>query len=748
MSFTRLIFGAALFFCSAATAVAQPAAPSAAPAAAANIATASKAPEAPVIDGDVFADPAWAQATPITTFWQEQPNEGQPVSERTEVRIMFTADTLYIGAVMYDTDPSGIIVSDARRDAPMDDTDSFQMIVDTYRDRQNGFVFGTNPAGIEYDGQVTNEGQGGGGLGFGQMQSGGSGSGFNINWDGAWTVRSKITEHGWSAEFAIPFRTLRYPAITSQTWGINFQRNIRRKNERAYWAPIPRQFNLYRLSLAGSVTGVQTPALRNLRVTPYALGNVLESGVTPVDPETDFDFGGDLKYSITPSLTLDATVNTDFAQVEVDDQQVNLDRFTLFFPEKRPFFLENAGFFSVGNPGEVDLFFSRRIGIGDSGQSIPILGGARVSGKAGKFNVGLLNMQTSDYNDTVASTNFSVARVSRDLPNRSSIGAIFTNRQATGDLAGNNAFGRTFGLDGKLGIGMTSVVTGFLAKTETPGVDEGDYAYNIRSQTNRPQWDLNFGYQEVGDGFNPAIGFYSRRGYRKPDISLMTRFRPKDFINIQELRPHSTFRGFWGLDGFQETGFLHLDNHWQFRDSTEIHTGMNLTREGVRTPFEIFPGVIVPPGTYDHAEAQLVGMSNQGAPFSVSMRATIGGFFGGDRVTLNPTLRMRAGDALTAQIDYQRNDINLPWGEFVTNLVRTRVSYSFTSRIFTQALVQYNDRADLWSMNFRFGWLQAANTGLFVVYTDTKGLYDLFERPERTDRSLTVKYSYMFDLFR
>lgn len=726
---------------------AQPAA-GASSAAAVNLATASRAPEAPTLDGEVLGDAAWAQATPITGFTQEQPNEGQPVSERTEVRVIFTNDTLYIGAVMFDSDPSGIVVSDARRDAPMDDTDSFQMIVDTYRDRQNGFVFGTNPAGVEHDGQVTNEGQGGGGLGFGQMQSGGSGSGFNINWDGAWTVRTKTTDQGWSAEFAIPFRTLRYPSSTSQTWGINFQRNIRRKNERAYWAPIPRQFNLYRLSLAGSMTGLQTPALRNFRITPYGLGNALASGVAPVDTEMDYDFGGDVKYSITPSLTLDATVNTDFAQVEVDDQQVNLDRFTLFFPEKRPFFLENAGFFSVGNPGEVDLFFSRRIGIGENGESIPIMGGGRVSGKAGKFNVGLLNMQTSDFNDTVASTNFSVARVSRDLPNRSSVGAIFTNRQETGEFAADDGYGRTYGLDGKIGIGPTTVISGFLARTDTPGVDDSDHAYNLRSQTNRPQWDFNVGYQEVGDGFDPSVGFLSRRGYRKPDVFLMTRFRPENDFNIQELRPHTSYRGFWGLDGFQETGFWHIDSHWQFRDSTEFHTGMNVTREGVRTPFEIYPGIFVPPGTYDHAEAQLVAMSNQGAPFSVSMRVTAGGFFGGDRLALNPTIRFRAGDALTTEINYQRNDIKLPVGEFVTNLVRTRVSYSFSPRIFTQALIQYNDRADLWSMNFRFGWLQAANTGLFVVYTDTRGLYDLFERPERTDRSLTVKYSYMLDLFR
>jgi hypothetical protein len=725
---------------------AQPAAPAAAPAAASLTTTAVRSAGAPVIDGDIAGDAAWAKSAPVTAFWQEQPDEGQPDSEKTEVRVMFTADTLYVGVILFDRDPGGIIVSDARRDASLGDSDSFQMIFDTYRDQRNGFVFGTNPAGIEYDGQVTNEGEGGGGV-AGQRQSGGSGAGFNINWDAVWTVRTQITDQGWVAEFAIPFRTLRYPSGTEQTWGINFQRNIRRRNERAYWAPIPRQFDLYRLSLAGSLSGVQTPALRNLRITPYALGNALTSGVKPVASTVVRDVGADVKYSLTPSLTLDATVNTDFAQVEVDDQQVNLDRFSLFFPEKRPFFLENAGLFSVGNPGEVDLFFSRSIGIGSNGQSIPILGGGRVSGKAGGFNVGVLNMQTDDYQDRVASTNFSVARVSRDLPNRSSVGAIVTNLQGTGDLARDTDYGRTFGVDGKWGLGPTTMLSGFFSKTDTPGVDESDHAFNLRSQTNRPKWDLNIGYQEVGSGFNPQVGFLSRRGYRKPDAMLMTRFRPKDFIGIQELRPHVTSRGFWGLDGFQETGYIHLDNHWQFRDSTEIHTGMNLTREGVRAPFEIYPGIFVPPGTYDHAEAQLVAMSNQGAPFSVQMRATIGGFFGGDRVSLNPTIKMRAGDALTAEIAFQRNDIDLPWGQFVTNLVRTRVSYSFSPRIFTQALVQYNDRADLWSMNFRFGWLQAANTGLFVVYTDTRGLYDLFERPERTDRSLIVKYSYMFDLF-
>jgi Domain of unknown function (DUF5916) len=715
---------------------------------AAPTATAIRVEEGPALDGDILTDSAWQKATPITGFLQEQPDEGQPASERTEVRIVYTADTLYIGVVCYDRDPSGIIVSDARRDSQLDNTDSFQMIFDTYRDRQNGFVFGTNPAGIEYDGQVTNEGQGGGGVGGGGRQQAGSGSGFNLNWDAAWEVRARISDVGWTAEFAIPFRTLRFPSGTDQVWGVNFQRNIRRRNERAYWAPIPRQYDLYRLALAGSLSGIQTPVIRNFKVTPYALGNVLKSGNRPVDSVLLGDVGGDLKYNPTPSLTIDGTVNTDFAQVEVDDQQVNLDRFNLFFPEKRPFFLENAGFFTVGNPGEVDLFFSRRIGIGPEGEEIPILAGGRVSGKAGKYNIGLLNMQTDDFQEDVASNNFAVVRVSRDLPNRSAVGGLFVNRQGVGDLSGDDDHNRTYAVDGKWGIGQNTVLSSFVARTDTPGVNGDDYAFNVRSRTNLQRLDLEFGYQEVADEFNPEVGFLSRRGYRKPDGRIMTRFRPNDFLSLQEIRPHVTYRSFWGFDDFHETSYTHIDSHWQFRNSYEVHTGMNLTLEGVRTPFEIYPGIFVPPGTYENAEAQLVLMTNQGAPVSLNLQTFIGGFFDGSRVTLNPTLRARFGETLTTEVSYQRNDVDLAGGDFVTNLVRTRVSYSFNTRTFVQGLVQYNDRADLWSMNFRFGWLQAANTGLFIVYTDTRYLYDLVDRPERTDRSLIVKFSRMFDVIR
>ena len=322
----------------------------------ARVATAVAVEEPPVLDGSVVGDPVWSVVTPVSGFRQTAPDEGRPATERTEVRVVFTEDTIFFGVVCYDQDPSSIIVTDSRRDSSLRDSDSFQMVLDTFSDQQNGFVFGTSPAGQEYDGQVINEGAGRGGLGATGRGgfSRGSGGGFNLNWDGAWQVRTAISAMGWSAEFAIPFRTIRYPARGDQSWGVNFQRNIRRRNETAYWAPLPRQYNLYRISMAGQLRGLTPPIgfTRNLQLTPYVVGEVLTRDAEPGQPATALGaFGADLKYSVTSGMTLDASYNTDFAQVEVDDQQINLDRFNLFFPEKRPFFLENAGAFTVNNAG-------------------------------------------------------------------------------------------------------------------------------------------------------------------------------------------------------------------------------------------------------------------------------------------------------------------------------------------------------------------------------------------------------------
>ena len=708
---------------------------------------------APEIDGDVLGEAIWDDIVPVTGFLQNTPDEGQPASERTEVRIIYTEDTVYFGIVAYVSDPSTIIVSDSRRDSSLDDTDSFQIIIDTYLDKQNGFVFGTNPAGLEYDGQVTNEGQGSGRFGgggvirrSGSQQQRGSGGGFNVNWDGVWQVGAEISEIGWTAEIAIPFRTLRYPSGDVQTWGLNFQRNIRSRNEQSYWAPLPRQFRLHRLSLAGELQGIEVPPQRNLTLTPYVLGEALRR---TDDTKTTAlgDFGADLKYSITPSVTLDLTYNTDFAQVEVDDQQVNLDRFNLFFPEKRAFFLENAGLFSVGQPGQLEVFFSRRIGIGESGGQIPILGGGRLSGKVGNnTNVGFLNIQTESVNATgTPSNNFTVARVRQDFQNRSNVGAMFVNRGGTGNLAGERDYNRSYAVDGRWGIGQAGTVSGFAAQTDTPGLEGDTHAFNMAANYDSERYQLRGGFTEVGPNFNPEVGFYARRGYRRSDASVRTTFRPENPLGILEWFPHASHYTIWNfVTGQQETQYTHLDNGIEWRNGYQVSTGVNLTKEGVLEPFQIFPGVTVPVDTYDHAEAIMRFNTNRGAPLSFTFRATVGGFFGGDRVQMGPEVSMRVGETFNAQLSWSRNDIDLPGGAFVTNLGSVRLNYSFTTRMFVQALVQYNDRADLWSANIRFALLSDANTGLFIVYNDTQGLGDV--RPTGAGRTLTIKYSQLFDV--
>ena len=727
------------------------------------VAHAIRVDEAPVVDGDVLSDPAWDDVSPLTGFVQNIPNEGQAASERTEVRILYTADTLYFGVICYVADTDSIIVTDSRRDSSLEETDSFQIILDTYLDKQNGFVFGTNPAGVEYDGQVTNEGQGSGRYsggpraGGGSRQQRGSGGGFNLNWDGIWQVDARVSEVGWSAEIAIPFRTLRYPAGESQTWGMNFQRNIRSRNEQAYWAPLPRQFDLNRLSLAGTLAGLEVPAQRNLTFTPYVLGEAIHRGLAARTTALG-DVGADLKYGITPSLTLDLTYNTDFAQVEVDDQQINLDRFNLFFPEKRPFFLENAGLFSVGQPGQLEVFFSRRIGIGDDGSQTPILGGGRMSGKVGNnTNIGLLNMQTSAMPTSGSpSTNFTVARVRQDFVNRSNIGAMFVGRTATGNMAQSGDDNRSYAVDGRWGIGQTVTFTGFAADTDTPELSGETHAYAGQGSYEGERYRVNGGFTEVGPDFNPQVGFYSRRGYRRVDGGFRTRFRPQNSFGFLELDPHvSHYTIFNFLTGQQETQFTHIDNSFTLRDGSRVATAVNFTKEGVLESFEISPGVVVPVDSYPHSEAQMSYSSNQGAPISGEMRAVVGGFFGGNRVQLSPQVNMRVGETLNAQLSWNRNDITLPGGAFVTNLARLRMNYSFTTRMFLQALVQYNDRADLWSSNIRFGLLSDANTGLFIVYNDIQYLDDILDpldhrrqigRP--ADRTLTLKYSRVFNILR
>ena len=740
-------------------------------------AIASQIEETPSIDG-VLDDPAWKEAIPIGDFVQHEPLEGQPASEKTEVFIIYDTENLYVGVMCHDSEPSQILVTESERDSQLTNTDAFWMVFDTFLDRQNGFIFGTNPMGLEYDAQVTNEGQSSGGRRRGARTQRGSGRGVNTNWDANWEVAAHINDQGWVAEFKIPFNTLRFNRSEDQVWGVNFARNIRRKNEQDYWSSVPRQWTLYRLTFAGELHGLEIEPPTNFKVTPYVTGSVQRDFQGNPDGDTNYlgDGGFDVKYSLTPSMTLDLTYNTDFAQVEVDEQQVNLTRFNLFFPEKRPFFLENAGTFSVGSTQQAELFFSRRIGIDDSGGLVPILGGARLTGKLDRWNVGFLSMQTEEVGDcalgsldcAAPGTNFTVGRTYREFGRRSRLGGIVTNKQVTGSGTAGNDYNRVFALDGRLGIGEAFLATGYVAKTSTfheeaeaGEFDGSDHAYTLRGDYSTRTYRFWGEFSEVGENYNPEMGFLRRRAYRYVDTGLRTNIRVPSVDWLRELLPHVTYRVYHDLEGFKESEEIHLDSHVVWENGARFSPAVNLTLEGFKEPFEFF-GVTTPTGSYRNWEFQPRFNSNRSAPLSVNVGMTIGGFYNGNIRTYAAGVNWRQGSQFTVSVNATHNKLDFPiegpngefGGSFKTNLVAGRVNYSFTPRIFLQSLLQYNDGGDNWSSNIRFGWLNTAGTGLYVVYTETRDLaqydrgFDRFVPPGGPmNRALYVKFTRQFQPF-
>jgi hypothetical protein len=688
------------------------------------VSAASRVTDAPMIDG-ALDERVWQDVTPLTRFVQAEPFEGQPASENTEVRILYDDEAIYVGVVLHDRDPLLIVTTDTRRDAELDEMDSFVMIFDTFRDRQNGFVFGTNAAGIQYDAQVRDQGE------------------EEDSWDGSWDVRTSTNAANWVAEFRIPLRTLRYgPA--PQTWGVNFFRNIQRTRERAYWSALPREHELGRLSSAGELLELKTP--RNFKLLPYVVGAANREFTAGARTDGDYDIGFDAKYGITPSSNLDVTVNTDFAQVEVDDEQINLTRFNLRFPEKRPFFLENSGLFTVGKDEEIDLFFSRRIGLDEDGMLVPIDAGARFTGKVNGVNVGVLNMQTDEIGLNPGN-NFSVVRVSRELRNRSGIGAMFVNRSATGDLAQSGDWNRTYGLDGRLGIGEAFTMAAFAARTETPGLRGRDFAYNVDSEYDDGTHRAGFEYGRTGEAFNPEVGFLEKEGgYRRFHVRYHETMRQQKIRDwgFREWQPHVQYTRFDYLDGGLQNAELHLDNHWDWENGNRIDTAMNGTWEGFREPFEISPGVIVPVGEHGGLRFRLNSNTDQRKWISAEFEWEAGTFLTGTQNSPSLEVTIRDGGRFSVDTGWTYRSISLPQGAFHTNLGNMRVTYNFTPSVFIQSLVQYNDRTDRWSANLRFHLLETAGTGLFVVYNNTESLEGLGP----INRAFIVKYVRQFDLLR
>ena len=697
----------------------------------------------PVIDGNVLSDEVWMSVPALNKMIQTKPIFGDESSEKTEIRIAFANSILYLGVVCFDSSPNTLVVSDSRRDANLDDDDSFLFILDTYNDQQNGFLFGTNSAGMEYDAQIDKEGVEGRTM---QRQQGGVIGGTNLNWDASWIVKTEVGDYGWSAEFAIPLNSIRFIPGNNKTWGINFQRNISKTNEVSFWAPLPvgLSFGIKRVSLAGKMHGLNLKNPGNLKVFPYVLTQATRNKAIK-DNSVDYEFGADIKYSITPALTLDLTYNTDFAQVEVDKQQVNLDRFNLFYPEKRAFFLENAGQFSIGSPGEVDLFFTRRIGISDNGSVVPIIGGARLSGKVGQTNVGLLSMITDDVKSLgINKNNFSVARVNHNFSNsRSSIGGAYIARKGLGKEVDDD-YNRVFAIDGVWGIGKKAKISGFVSKSTTPGIKSDDYTFKFSGNYNWNRWNILAQYSEVGEGFNPEVGYLERGPFKKPEFLIFKTIRMSEKSKLLEYRPHVSGRYYFDFQGNVVTTFTHIDTHWVWKSGLEIHTGYNVRKEWVSDEFKIV-NLNIAEGEYNNSEFQLVVQTNSNKKVSFSSRSTIGGYFGGNKFFNNLTLNVRSGDKFSSSLFLNSNNINLDHGDLNVSISGMRLTYSFTPRMFVQSFIQYNNVTNLLSVNTRYGLLGDANTGLFVVLNILKD-DDLLDYVN--NQRLTIKYTHTFDFIK
>ena len=727
--------------------------------------------EGPVVDG-LVTDGQWSEVEPFTGFIQQEPDNGAPASERTEVRLLLSETTLYVGVIAFDREPEGVLASESRRDGDLNESDSVQIILDTFNDNQNAFLFGTNPEGIEYDGQIAGEGATGGY----NPRPGGRGSqrggvtGFNANWDGDWVVRSQRTGRGWETEFAIPLRTLRYQPGRDRTWGMNVMRNIRRKNEQSFLAPIPRGYNIYRVSLARKISGLDLPGRRDIKVTPFALG---EANRNPLAVREDaragegLDLGLDVKWGVTPNLTVDITANTDFAQVEADDQQINLTRFPLFFPEKRPFFLENASTFQFGAPQEVDLFFSRRIGL-NAGQPVGILGGARLSGKMNAYNIGVMNMQTEAAFDpetgrlALAANNYTVARVQREV-GRSNFGGIFVNRQATGEWAEAGDHNRAFGADAAVQLTDNARFFSFLARTASAEPGEGSALagrafLNYADQLHQG----HLGFTQVGEDFNPEVGFAPRRGFRKYQARYYLDWQPIGIAGLSWVRrfsPHVTWNAYYGFDGKIQSG----RGHWhpiEFQPHSGGRFGVFVDRMQDRPvrEFTVFAGaddhqVVIPPGLYGWTVVTANYLGNASARLFPTFYCRTGGFYDGTRRGCNASLNGRIGARFQASIGWNRDVVDLPVGEFTTDLIPVRVNYSFSPLRRLEALIQYNSQTASVSSNIRLVLLDRSGTGLFLVYNDLRNTanFDRFDPdtgipvPTVMGRSLIVKYTRLFD---
>ena len=691
--------------------------------------------EGPVIDG-VLDDQAWAQAALIDEFVQQEPLEGAPATERTEVRVLYDGANLYIGVLAFDSSPERVTATEMRRDgSQITNEDSFQIILDTFMDSRSAYMFVVSPLGAMLDQQVSREGEG---------SARGASSNINLEWDGVWDASARRTPEGWAAEVRIPMVTLRFPNSSPQSWGINFMRNIPHLNEVVFWAPIPLPYGITRVSLAGTLSGLEGLSQgRDLRIKPFVVtGGEAERTDGVSTRSISRDMGLDLKYGITPSLNLDVTLNTDFAQAEVDDEQVNLTRFPLFFPEKRDFFLENAGQFNVGTTGSgqrADLFFTRRIGIDESGGQVPIIGGVRMTGKVGQNDVAVMDIQTDDAFGQPGQ-NFLVTRYSRDILSRSKVGGIVVNRQATS----GGDYNRTYAADAAFAFGSSLRINGFLAQSETPDVSSGESAGYFRAHWLSESWDVYFDHIDLGDNFNAEVGFVPRVGVRSTKLHINRTPRP-DFLGIRVMTPmwhivYTTDQA--GRLVYRE---LHHMIRVTFENSASFMIIYNRDFERIDVPFSV-QGFSIPAGKYNFYDLRVGFNSNPSRQVSYGITYRPQGFYGGNRKDLLLNLGSRITSKFSAAVQYARNDVDLPAGDFVTQVGALRVDYAFSPTLSLRTLTQYNSSRNQWSTSARFRYIYRPGSDLYIVYDEVRRDINGIPVEEFRDRRLIIKATYLLSM--
>ena len=695
------------------------------------------------IDG-VLDEQVYQQVPAVSGFIMQEPQEGPPATEETEVWLLFDDDNFYVAVRCWNSAPeSEWIIRDMRRDSfNVVSGEYVGMLLDTFYDRRNGYNFGINPIGGRIDAQMTNE------------------RGFNMDWNPIWELRTGRFDGGWTIEAAFPFKSLRYRPGRDQIWGFNLMRNVQSKNERSFLNPVPAargEGAVSQASLGAAIVGIEAPEDGlSFEIKPYAIADMStdRSAAVPFSNDLNGAAGIDLKYGITENLVADFTVNTDFAQVEADEQQVNLTRFSLYFPEKREFFLENQGVFTFGGAaagpfggggGETPvLFYSRRIGLNEvdgTAREVPIDAGARMTGRVGKFTVGLLNIQTGDEPTARArSTNFSVVRLKRDVLRRSSMGALYIQRSISTRGPGSN---ETYGLDGAFGFFDDLNINTYWARTETAGFDD-DVSYRAQLDYEGDRYGVRLERLVVGTDFNPEAGFLRREDFEQS----LGRFRfsprlPSSRV-IRKLSWEGTLDHVTDRADVLQTRQAQGTFGIEFESSDRLEVTYTRNYEFLDRPFRVSRDVRIPVGGYRFDDVQVSMQLGPQQPLAGSISFHHGGFFSGDRTSVD---LQRGRIDLTRQLSVEPglsfNWIDLPEGSFTTELVTARTTYTITPLMFVSALLQYNSSIHSLGANIRMRWEYQPGSELFVVYNEQR---DTLARrfPGLENRALIIKFNRLF----